>query len=560
MRRFLAAVLCILLLCTTAYASNALTGASSTATVSQSGSCQMTLTATIRLDEPVSGLVFPLGSNVSGVSLNGGYASTTKDSGITCVKLNHLNNQAGSFPLTVQYTVNAVVTADKDGKQTVTVPLLAGFKYPVEDLHFQITFPTEFDTVPSFFSGYHEQEIEQSIEYTISGATISGTVTEALKDSETLTMTLDAPEGMFPQSRSAGGTLHFDNLLMAVFAGLALVYWLLTMRHLPGFPIRRSTAPEGVSAGIVGSYLVHKPADLTMMVVGWAQLGYLIIHLDENGRVILHKKMEMGNERGSFEQRCFRSLFGKGTMLDATGYRYARLCEKTAMLSRRYASGLRRDSGNPIIFRILACGVGLFAGAAMGDSFASALSWRIIWMILLGAGCTAACWFIQEGVSCLHLRGKTSLYIGLACCAGVILVAHLCGRLNYGLICVGWSLLAGLFGAYGGRRSENGARICTDILGLRRYMKKVSKAELIRILRSNPDYYFELAPYALALGVDKQFARRFENLRQPDCTWLVTDLGPTRTALEWYPALREAVEAMESVGKRSLVEKFLKIR
>ena len=49
-----------------------------------------------------------------------------------------------------------------------------------------------------------------------------------------------------------------------------------------------------------GSRLTFTGADLTMMVFSWAQLGYLVIHLDDNGRVMLHKRMDMGNERSSF--------------------------------------------------------------------------------------------------------------------------------------------------------------------------------------------------------------------------------------------------------------------
>ena len=107
----------------------------------------------------------------------------------------------------------------------------------------------------------------------------------------------------------------------------------------------------------------------------------------------------------------------------------------------------------------------------------------------------------------------------------VLLVGLLCGCLNYALILILWSLFAGLAAAYGGKRSENGKRIYQDLLGLRRHMKKVSKAELIRILRTNPYYYYELAPFAIAMGVDKQLAARFDNLHIPNCSWLLSGSG-----------------------------------
>lgn len=561
MRRILALIVCCLLLSTIVYAENAATGVQTNVTVASDGSCQVSISMTVRLESGVSGLTLPLGEDVSSVRLNGSLAGTTTSDGITHVKLNKLTkNVTGTIPINVTYTINSVVTADETGKQTITVPLLYGFAYPVETLNFTVTLPNSFHTVPTFLSGYHEQDIESSIQSTVNGATVTGTVTEPLKDHETLVMVLVAPEGMFPPARAAGGSLVFDAVGMWICIALAFVYWLLTMSCWPRFPIRRSTAPEGVTAGTVGCYLVHGGADLTMMVLSWAQLGYLLIHVDENGRVLLHKKMEMGNERSVFENRTFKSLFVKGSMLDATGYRYARLCEKTAALSARQSWGTEKRSGNPRLLRLLGCCVGLFAGIALGDSLTTSPVWRVILMIVLGFLTAVASWYIQGGMHILHLRSKLELILSLSLCGLLLGLSAFAQCLPYCLTSVIANLFIGLLSAYSARRTETGNRIRDEILGLRRYMKKVTKPELLRILRSNPDYYYELAPYALALGVDKQFAKRFGAVRQPNCTWLVNGMGSAPTATEFYPLLREAADAMNDLQKRPPWEKLLNIR
>lgn len=561
MRKILALMLCCLLLVTTAYASNAASAVQSNATVSSDGSCQISISMTIRLDEPVSDLTLPLGTDVSSVRLNGSNASLTRSGGVTSVKLGQLTkNITGSVPVTVNFIANSVVATDEEGRQIVTVPLLYGFTYPVETMSFTVTMPNTFDTVPTFLSGYHEQDIESNITSEISGASITGTIKEPLKDHETLIMTLEAPEGMFPQTQAAGGSLLLDAIAMGVCGVLALIYWLATMSCLPRFPIRRSTAPEGVTAGSIGSYLVHKGADLTLMVITWAQLGYLIIHLDDNGRVMLHKKMEMGNERSGFEGRTFRSLFGKGNMIDATGYRYARLYEKTALLSKRQAWGYHKRSGNPNVLRFLGCGIGLFAGIAIGDSLTTAPAWRIVLMILLGFGGAAGSWYMQEGLRSLRLWDRLEIIVSLVCGAAFLIMGIVSSCLPYALAAVGANVVIGLLAANTGRRTQNGNRIRDEILGLRRYMCQVTKSELVRIMRSNPDYYYELAPYALALGVDKRFAGRFGQLPQRRCTWLVNGMDSGTTASEWYLQLREAAEAMNNLQKRPPWEKLLNIR
>lgn len=560
MRRIIAVVLCCMILCLPVYADNAASDVTVTSAVTQNGSCQIAVNMTIRLDQPANNLLLPLGSDVSSVSLNGANASLSQSEGITNINLDSLNGLTGTFPIAIHYTVNSVVKTDDDGKQYVSIPLLTGFKYPIENMNFSVTMPAAFDTVPAFFSGYHERDIERDITTEINGATISGSVNVPLKDSETLVLKLQTPEGMFPESQAMGGSLFIDNVAMGICAAVALLYWIITMGCKPLFSVHRSTAPDGISAGNVGSYLVHKGADLTMMVIHWAQLGYLIIHLDEHGRVFLYKKMEMGNERNSFEQRIFKNLFGKGTMIDATSYRYAKQCEKTALISKKFAAGYLPHSGNPKLFRILGCLVGLFAGIAMGDSIVSSPTWRILCMILMAVVCTACSWFIQEGMGCLHLYHKNSLQATLLCTVIVLLAGVFTKCALYAIIVVVWNLFVGLAAAYGGKRSENGARIYQEILGLRRHMKKVSKSELVRIMRTNPDYYYELVPFALALGVDKQLAKQFDTLPIPDCTWLLTGIGPARTASDFCPILRETVKSMTAEQHRPLVDKILRIK
>lgn len=555
MRRIVALILCIILLAAPVRAANTAPSVRTTAVVTENGACQVTIEAEIELVDPARGLKFPLGTDINSVTLNGAAAPLSQSEGITSVNLSHLDGKTGLYACTIAYEVNSVVEIDEDGKQIVTVPLLYGFPYPVKSMSFSVTMPTEFEGVPAFYSGYHGQDIERQMSASISGAVISGSIAQELKDSETLFLKLAAPEDMFPAAQTFGGSLTFDAIAMAVCAVLAFLYWLLRMRCLPRLSLRRSTVPEGICAGQIPSYLVRRSGDLPTMVIQWAQLGYLIIHLDDNGRVFLHKKMDMGNERSVFEQRCFRDLFGRKMMLDATGYRFQKAADKAAALSRRQANGYRNPIVSVKLFRFLSCLTGLFAGVAMGDAVSTHHTWRIVLMAVLGLLGFFASWFIQEGMSCLHLRGKAELKLSTVLCLVFLVAAFICGCGYYGLGAVCWSLFAGLLAAYGGRRTDNGVRIYTEILGLRRHMRKAGKGELRRILAANRNYYFELAPYALLLGVDKTFAEKFGDARLPACTWLVSPID-IRTAPEWYPQLREVYRAMIRKRKPTIAERF----
>ena len=555
MRRAIALVLCILLFAIPAHAANAAPRVSTTAVVRENGTCQVTIEADIRLDDPARGLKFPLGTDIKSVTLNGSPAPLSQSEGITSVNLSHLDGKIGLYSCTIAFEINSVVEVDDKGTQVVKVPLLYGFPYQVEDMSFQVTMPSRFDTVPSFHSGYHGQDIERQMSASISGSVIRGSVTQPLKDSETLFMELVAPEGMFPAGQTFGGSLKYDGLAMGVFAAAALLYWILRLGCLPRFSPRRATPTEGLSAGQVSTYLTRRPGDLPAMVLQWAQLGYLIIHLDDNGRVFLHKKMNMGNERSVFEQRCFRDLFGRKMMVDGTGYRFQRAADKAAALSRRQSGGYRNPLASVTTFRFLSCLVGLFAGIAMGDTVATDHTWRIILMAGFGVVSALLCWIIVGNLDCLHTRGKAGLKLSMTA-VGILLILSLgCKAIAYGAAAALWSLFAGLLCAYGGKRTDNGERIYTELMGLRRHMRKAGKGELRRILAANRNYYFELAPYALILGVDKTFAEKFGDARLPACTWLVTGVD-VRTAPEWYQQLREVYTAMHRERKATLAEKI----
>ncbi len=550
MRRLLAGIVCIFLLAATVFADNAIASASSTAVVTQRGSCQITLTATLRLEHPVENLRFALGPEVTDVTVNGTLVTTTKADGQQWVKLAQLKNQTGSIPITIQYTIPAVVSMDEAGQQLVTVPVLSGFPYPVEQMIFTITMPGTFTGEPVFRSGYHDVDIQRSINYSINGSVITASVTQPLKDSETLRMILEAPEGMFPLPEPTVANDETSSLGMAGFAALSVLYWVLTMGHMPTLPQKRSTPPEGLSAGTVGTYLVHQGADLTLMVMSWAQLGYLIIHLDKSGRVFLRRKMKMGNERSSFERKCFRSLFHKGEFADATSYRYARLMDSVAQDSRRQISGLRRGSGNPLLLRILASGVSFCAGMALGSDLIGHGLWRLVVMGSLGMAFVVLGWISQSGMRRIHLMDRTPLGISLAASAVMMVAGLLCGKPVYGVLAGLWNPIMGIAAAYGGHRSTNGQRMYTGILGLRRHMKLAQPQELTRFLRANPDYFYELAPYALALGVDRTFAQKFDQLKLPSCEWLMADRRVAKSASDWNLMLREAVTTMNRKAKR----------
>lgn len=563
MRRIITVALAVLFLFALALPVQAASQASSAgyhATVATDGSCQVTLTVTLHLEQAVDTLTFPLPPSANNVTLNGSWVRTQKTDTARVVDLSGtFGGLTGDFSFTLQYTMSRLITEGEDGSLQLQLPLLAGFTLPIAALDFSVTLPGEIQNVPAFSSGYHGVNIEKDLNFSTSGSTITGASTKELKDRETLTMYLTVDAAMFPQARRFAQSFSFTFTAITVCAILALGYWLLFLRAPLARRARWSTAPEGYSAGQIPCALMLQGADLTMMVFSWAQLGYLSIQTDGESRVLLYKRMDMGNERSSFEQRCFWDLFGKQAKVDCTGFRYIRLCQKVASLTGGIQHLIHPRSGSPKVFRFLAALIGLFSGGSMGAVLSSdaVLQWLMIGLFALLGGVSS--WLIQTGTSRLRGRGQGQLLPCVISCAGWLLVSFLAEQPVWGLLLIGAQLLAGLMAFFGGRLTSEGHQTRAQLLGLRHYLCTVSRDSLQTICRSDPEYFFSMVPCAMALGADMAFARRFGSRPLPQCPYLSIKGSADRSALQWAQLMRQTAAIMDSGLRQSRIDALKKL-
>ena len=558
MRRVLLGLLCLVLtlgLAMPAAAANAATRADMAAAVAEDGSCQIRLTVQLQLDFLPSELYFPLPEDARSITVNGESPRTSRGGGITMVDVSEYITREGAVFLEMEYTLPNVVGRNDLGNVQIDLPLLSGFGFPVDQLLFHISLPGECTNNPAFFSGYYKQSIEASMQWDLLGSVVSGSVNTQLKDRETLAMTLEVPDTMFPQVEATGIASGFEDTVAWIVGALALLYWILFLRCAPLLRRRTTTAPAGMTAGQLGSGLLGIGADLTMLVFSWAQLGYILIHTNDHGRIMLHKRMEMGNERSAFEVRAFRELFGKRVSLDATGLLYANR-------SREFAGrpdlkeNLRKGSGNPRIFRGLCAVIGGCFGLSLGVALAGDAVLGILLTVLLVILCALCSWFLQAWILGVLLHYRRKVVIAGCIAAAWLLLGFLGGIGTKALVMLCVQLLAGALCFLGGRRTQIGRQNASQILGLRRYLCKVPPRELHRISDSDPYYFFTMAPYALALGVEKSFARRFGARRLPACPWLTSGMDGHMTALEWSDYMRRTVDAMDSRQKQLFWERL----
>lgn len=527
------------------------------ASVASDGSCQISVMATIH--KASSGaLLFSIPKDATSVSLNGKTIRPKTAEDAKIIDISDLyGTGAGDFSFTVHYTLRDVIHRTKTGALELRLPLLSSCAYRIDRLSFTVTLPGVVEAKPAFQSGYHQHNIEKDIVCDTTGATITGSTQKPLIDHETLMLTLPVTEGMFPQPILEIFSSDIDTIGFSICAALAFLYWIWKLRCMPPKRKTCATPPEGLNAGQFGTVLGLQSANLSIMVFSWAQLGYIRIHPERN-RVILLKRMDMGNERSDFEQKCFGILFGKGDRVDCSGYRYALQCQKIAHMQPPIGHLVDKRCGNVRIFRILATLCGVFAGLGTGLSLGFGGFLQPILAIAFAALGGYTAYHIQNWAGCLFLLNRHQLILSTLLSAAWLVLSAFANRLVLGILFIAFEFLAGVLAYYGGRRTEDGKQAMVRILGFRRYLKRVDKATLDNLCRQNPDCFFDLAPYALALGVGKSFAHQFGAKPFRECYYMDYPLKDTITAAKWNKIMEDTLDKMDANNRSVPFREFSK--
>ena len=118
-------------------------------------------------------------------------------------------------------------------------------------------------------------------------------------------------------------------------------------------------------------------------------------------------------------------------------------------------------------------------------------------------------------------------------------------------------IAAGAAAIHGGRRTESGIQLRNEILGLRKHLRSIGAEEINRNLDNVPDYYFTVAPMALALGVDQAFSRHFGKKKLSACPYLEVSGSQNLTARQWNDHMRHVVRKLDERQRKYIWQKLL---
>ena len=167
---------------------------------------------------------------------------------------------------------------------------------------------------------------------------------------------------------------------------------------------------------------------------------------------------------------------------------------------------------------------------------------------------------MQDFARTLRCRYKTTIWVSLALAALWVVLGALGGQPWIPLGAVVVQLLCSFPVAYGGIRSELNRSDCAEIFGLKHHLQHLQPADVKRLLETDGDYFFRMAPFAIALGVGKPFARAFGRRKLEPPHYFITRVTGKRTAAEWMIMMERTVTAMDSRWQRTKTDRWSAIR
>lgn len=465
------------------------------------------------------------------------------------------NGFTGTQTFDVSFRLLTTAVKD-DGEQLFTLPLLfPEWQYSIRNLSLTITMPSEFPGLPDFYSSYYNDQIGNYLNTEVSEGVIRSQSLQPLMEQESLTVKLTLPDGFFDLRFMRGRFAKADTLLFWLLAVCCVIYWFLFLRNRLQKVQPETSAPLGCNAGQLPYLLQLKQPSLGLMSTVWASLGYLSVERTKDRKQYLLCRMDMGNERSRCEAGLFSTLFSRSGECRVHSPAFQSAEANCAPLTQAdwQSRLLPRKSrfGRPMILSLLGLAAGAFAALLTFDNLITPQSFRWLLILPLAALCVLGSLFLQKLAGTYVSRSlpiyRYAIFAVLSLMLLLSVFAKCFGIMLFNSIL---QILIGLVCLPGAKRSAGGIHLFYQLLGLRKFLRKLDPVTLDGLLKNDPQYFYRMLPYAEALGIGRKFAKKCSGLSMEPCHWLNWKGQTVEGAEKFYAKFSILLDEMQPKKKK----------
>lgn len=356
-------------------------------------------------------------------------------------------------------------------------------------------------------------------------------------------------------------------LIATILLGITIILYYKHGKEKPFSPVVEFYPPDNMTPPEV-AYIAKKVAlssDVTSLIFYWASKGYLKIEQpDKSETFILHKISDLDDTHKPYEIKLFNSLFKLGkdgivTSKELSGKFYKEINTASFSVSNIFKgekglynlkSRKYRRLGYLISF-LMIMAITLFPTF----SFAP---WKLANLIVpffigffgffLVAGPQNS---FEKKNFFLSKKSKVAFFIAQVI-MDIIVISVITLYANYYFVTpviiiplLIISVLSTHVSNFISKYSDYGHTILERVVGFKNFLKHAEKKQLETLLEDNPEYYYDILPYANVLDVSNIWANKFDSLiKEPPSWYTGTTYSSTFNTLVLISAMNRTNNSM----------------
>lgn len=409
-----------------------------------------------------------------------------------------------------------------------------GWEVPIESVTFTVTFPKPIPSDAIWFAtGKWGSTSNESVEWHLfeDKRTISGKV-KNVGSKEAVTLQVQLPDNYYKERTDYEKILtlpfYLCSLLLVV---VAYIIWNRFGKDKELIIVPQFYPPENMSPMDVG-YIIDgqlDPHDITSMIFYWADRGNLTIIEEKKGFSFIkgaNPTNALAHETETFNEffKCGNNGIVKSKDLEGKFFlSYQKMKKKIERYYRGKRALYSSKSKNMAALSSLLLPVNaLFYALSLSANY---LGNETLFLWIVGTFLS----FVPLPIFHLmerrwHLfnkakRGLMIISLAIVFLLSLLLLTQFSSNIISTLFLVVTNFTIALFSRITAQRSEYGQKIIEQLLGLRDFIERVEIEQLKRMIESDPDYYYRILSFAIVLGLEKKWAKKFSSITIKPPSW-----------------------------------------
>lgn len=465
------------------------------------------------------------------------------NSGVKLIKIGDPEEYLhGKYSYNISYDIVGYLDDDKKNDFLAVDIFPSGWNTPIKKSKVVFTSEKELDWEKvQVFSGSYGNDKEDKV-YSKSIDKEKNSITFVGKNVPKeygITLKSTLPEGFWenPKDRSIYGYILI--FILVLIPIIAFVLWFIFGRDKKIIPTVEFYPPEEITPAELGYIIDGKvdSKDLSSMIMYFAHKGYLKIEeIDKKSKKSLKfiRTDKPADGEKEFAKGMLEALFSKG--------------------NETYMDYLTESFGKKLVTakeRLIS----LYSGDKKGITTIYSKIARIISYVLLGLTIFSGLYlleakagvfhniFIEAGVSLLsilgvfivcrsydtrHSRKKISTIIGslfgiaifsFSAIITILICVSTDNNFMIGILIVLSAVITGFFTIFMLSQTEYNRQIMGKILGFKNFIASAEEDRIRLLSDENPEYFFNIMPYAYVLDMGPKWAKKFNNIKIGNPDW-----------------------------------------